>query len=163
MHAVLSAVRRDKITGVSKIELLCTRSFALVRVTHNLIFHASLGWIDKLVIGLNGMGLEIPYYAVIFTSKLKDLPSEKRAHYDNVGDKMVALAAVQPGFLGVDSVRDAERTGITVSYWKDLESIRNWKRNSEHTIARNQRDAFYLYYNTRIALVEREYEFSLIQ
>lgn len=75
---------------------------------------------------------------------------------------MVELAAQQPGFLGVDSVRDTTRTGITVSYWRDLESIRMWKRNSEHTIARNQKNAFYLHYNVKIALVEREYEFSLL-
>jgi heme-degrading monooxygenase HmoA len=43
---------------------------------------------------------------------------------------MVELASEQPGFLGVESVR--EDLGITVSYWESLEAIRNWKRNAEH-------------------------------
>ena len=46
---------------------------------------------------------------------------------------MVDLAKTQIGFLGVESVR--RELGITVSYWKDLNSIKNWKNNSEHKIA----------------------------
>ncbi|WP_407657790.1 antibiotic biosynthesis monooxygenase family protein [Marinobacter guineae] len=47
-----------------------------------------------------------------------------------MADRMVALAAAQPGFLGMESVR--EDLGITVLYWESLESITNWKRNAEH-------------------------------
>ena len=34
---------------------------------------------------------------------------------------MVELAKQQPGFLGIESVK--EKLGISVSYWKDLASI----------------------------------------
>ena len=64
-----------------------------------------------------------PYYAVIFTST-RTLAENG---YSEMANKMVELAKIQPGFLGVESVREEMR--ITVSYWKDLEAIKNWKEN----------------------------------
>ena len=63
-----------------------------------------------------------PYYAVIFTS----LRTEGDQGYGATAERMVELAAQQPGFLGVESAR--EGLGITVSYWADLASIAAWKR-----------------------------------
>ena len=40
---------------------------------------------------------------------------------------MVELTKMQNVFIGVVSVQN--ETGITASYWKDLESIKNWKQN----------------------------------
>ncbi len=70
-----------------------------------------------------------PYYAVIFTN----LRTESDNGYGSTADRMVELASKQSGFLGIDSVR--ETLGITVSYWKDLESIKLWKQNTEHLVA----------------------------
>ncbi|QDU27599.1 hypothetical protein ETAA8_26870 [Anatilimnocola aggregata] len=53
-----------------------------------------------------------PYYAVIFTSQLAD----HAPGYDELARRMLELAAQQPGYLGVESVRDASGAGITVSY-----------------------------------------------
>ena len=93
-----------------------------------------------------------PYYAVIFTS----LKTGEDDGYNAMADRMVELAALQPGFLGVESAR--ESLGITVSYWSDLESIKSWKANSEHLEAqRLGRDRWYSSYKTRIAKVERDY------
>ena len=96
-----------------------------------------------------------PYYAVIFTS----VNTENDEDYAKTADRMVELAKEQKGFLGVESARND--IGITVSYWKDLESIKNWKENAEHTLAREQgRKKWYQSYKTRIALVERYYGFE---
>ncbi|MFM2480362.1 antibiotic biosynthesis monooxygenase family protein [Celerinatantimonas sp. YJH-8] len=93
-----------------------------------------------------------PYYAVIFTSHRTDGDQG----YQQMAEKMVALAATQPGFLGVESAR--EDVGITVSYWADLESIKNWKANAEHLQAQKQgRSQWYSSFKTRIAKVERDY------
>src|SRR3990167_2869206 len=93
-----------------------------------------------------------PYYAVIFTSLRTDVDDG----YGAVAERMVALAAQQPGFLGVESARDG--VGITVSYWTDLESIRAWKANAEHQEAqRLGHQKWYASFKTRIAKVEREY------
>ena len=70
-----------------------------------------------------------PYYAVIFTS----LRTEGDQGYAAVSDQMMQLAEKQDGFLGVEHAR--ETLGITVSYWQDLESIKKWKHQAEHTQA----------------------------
>ena len=96
-----------------------------------------------------------PYYAVIFSSTLAD----DATGYESMAGRMVDLAKEQDGFLGVESAsRTSEGFGITVSYWRDLESIRRWKAQSEHAAAQRMgRDAFYKNYRLRIARVEREY------
>ena len=95
-----------------------------------------------------------PYYAVIFTSIRTDIDEG----YGLTADAMVGLAEKQPGFLGVESARND--VGITVSYWADLESIKQWKSNSEHLLAQKLgREKWYQTFKTRIAKVERDYEF----
>ncbi|MES2747286.1 MAG: antibiotic biosynthesis monooxygenase [Bacteroidota bacterium] len=95
-----------------------------------------------------------PYYAVIFTS----IKSDFDEGYAEMAEKMEVLAKQQPGFLGVESARN--EVGITVSYWKDLESIKNWKQDLDHIDAQIQgRTKWYEKYTVRIALVEREYSF----
>ncbi len=94
-----------------------------------------------------------PYYAVIFSSE----QSDDLDGYAETAAHMLELAALQPGYLGVESAR--EGLGITVSYWSDLESIRAWKQVAEHREAqRLGREKWYAAYKTRIARVERDYD-----
>jgi heme-degrading monooxygenase HmoA len=93
-----------------------------------------------------------PYYAVIFTSQRTDGDNG----YDGMATKMVELAAKQPGYLGIESAR--ENLGITVSYWSDLESIKNWKANIEHKEAQKiGHEKWYSSFKVRISKVERDY------
>lgn len=93
-----------------------------------------------------------PYYAVIFTS----LRTEGDNGYAQMADNMVELAQQQPGFLGIETAR--EDVGITVSYWSDLESIKQWKANLDHQQAqRLGREKWYSSFKTRISKVERDY------
>jgi len=93
-----------------------------------------------------------PYYAVIFTNT----QSADTAGYSEMAAKMVSLAELQPGYLGIESAR--ESVGITVSYWRDLESIKQWKNQAEHLEAQALgKSRWYSAYTTRIALVERDY------
>ncbi len=97
------------------------------------------------------------YYAVIFTSR----QSANTAGYDQAARRMEELAAAQPGFLGIDSLRDASGKGITVSYWESLESIRAWKNEVEHLQAqRLGRRRWYAEYHLRVCRVEYEYRHS---
>ncbi|MGO4371485.1 antibiotic biosynthesis monooxygenase [Paenibacillus sp. MCAF20] len=99
------------------------------------------------------------YYAVIFTSKRTDGDQG----YGHMADRMEELAGKQPGFIGVESVRDAAGVGITVSYWDSLESIGNWKRNEAHQVAQEKgKQVWYEHYTVRICKVEREYSFGLV-
>ncbi len=95
-----------------------------------------------------------PYYAVIFTSLRTDVEDG----YGAMSEAMVASAAMQPGFLGVESAR--EEVGITVSYWDSLEAIAAWKRDGAHLVAQKLgRDNWYTAYKTRICKVEHDYGF----
>jgi heme-degrading monooxygenase HmoA len=97
---------------------------------------------------------QTPYYAVIFTS----LRTDGDNGYSAMSDEMVALAAQQEGFLGVESARD--EIGITVSYWQSLESIKNWKANTRHLLAQKYgREKWYTQYKVRICVIEHDYEF----
>ncbi len=96
-----------------------------------------------------------PYYAVIFTS----VQTAEKAGYAEMAAEMEKLVVKQPGFLGFESSR--ETIGITVSYWKDLESIKKWKENDSHSLARQKgREMWYEKFKVRIAKVERDYGFE---
>ncbi len=96
-----------------------------------------------------------PYYAVIFSS----LNTKGDNGYSEMAKRMVEMASQQKGFLGVETV--SEDLGITVSYWKDLESIKHWKNNTEHSLARKKgKTDWYSSFKIRIALVERDYGFE---
>ena len=96
-----------------------------------------------------------PYYAVIFTS----LRTAGDNGYGKMAEAMEALAATQPGFLGIESARDG--LGITVSYWASLEAIAAWKANAAHLVAQQHgRDTWYEEFKVRICRVERDYAFA---
>jgi heme-degrading monooxygenase HmoA len=100
---------------------------------------------------------EPPYYAVIFTSTRTEVDEG----YGPTADQMVELASQQPGFLGVESARDADGLGITVSYWESEEAIANWRKNAEHRIAQGHgRAKWYDEFVTRVAKVERTNAFT---
>jgi len=99
---------------------------------------------------------EPPYYAVIFTSLL----TEEDRGYGEMAQRMMELAQEQQGFLGVESVRDG--LGITVSYWRDRESIERWRADAEHQAAQKLgRERWYAAYRIRIAKVEEEKTFGV--
>lgn len=97
-----------------------------------------------------------PYYAVIFTSKHTD----EISGYNEMVQKMEDLAKKQEGFLGIESARND--IGITISYWENLEAIKNWKQQNDHIIAQQKgREDWYSWYHVRVCKIEREYVFNL--
>ena len=65
----------------------------------------------------------------------------------------------QPGYIGMESVREKDGFGITVCYWTVEASITNWKNNLEHQDAQEKgRVGWYKNYFLRIAKVERDNE-----
>jgi heme-degrading monooxygenase HmoA len=97
---------------------------------------------------------EPPYYAVIFTNQRR--PGDDG--YDETAERMAALAAAQPGYLGAEGVRGADGLGITVSYWRSEADIAAWRRELAHAAAREQgRAQWYSHYELRVARVERAY------
>ncbi len=100
---------------------------------------------------------EPPYYAVIFSSQRRG----DDTGYAAMAERMVELAALQRGFLGVESCRDADGFGITVSYWDSPVAIAAWKADVEHLRAQALgRSDWYAHYELRIARVERAHAFD---
>ena len=101
-----------------------------------------------------------PYFAVIFSSTR----TAGDDGYGAMSDHMVELAQGMPGFLGVESVRDASAAGapgITVAYWESEESIRAWRAHAEHRVAqRFGRERWYQTFAVRVCKVERAYGFE---
>jgi len=97
-----------------------------------------------------------PYYAVIFSS----IRTDNDEGYAQTIEQMMALGTGHEGCLGFESVSEGDQ-GISVSYWKDLDSIRDWKQVAEHITAQKAgREKWYKSYTTRIAKVERDYSFD---
>jgi heme-degrading monooxygenase HmoA len=67
--------------------------------------------------------------------------------------RMLELAQQQDGFIAFESAR--QEIGITVSYWHDLESIKQWRNHVEHREAqRLGRKVWYDSFELHIARVE---------
>jgi heme-degrading monooxygenase HmoA len=96
--------------------------------------------------------------AVIFVSQRTDKDAEG---YAEAAEAMAALAAAQPGYAGVDSVRDSGGLGITVSYWMDDASAKAWRDNPDHTRIRDLgRARWYDWYVLEVTRIERGYRWS---
>lgn len=99
-----------------------------------------------------------PYYAVLFTSVRTSGDDDE---YSRTAERMIELAAAQPGFLGIEHARGADGLGITISYWDCPESIRLWQQHAEHLQAQaNGKAKWYERFQLRVCRVERAYGFE---
>jgi uncharacterized protein (DUF952 family)/heme-degrading monooxygenase HmoA len=93
--------------------------------------------------------------AVIFSSVRSGADGEG---YGAMAERMEELAREQPGYVGIESARNPDGSGITVSYWATEADAAAWKQVSEHLSAQNAgRDRWYDSYTVRVATVTREY------
>jgi heme-degrading monooxygenase HmoA len=84
-----------------------------------------------------------PYYAVIFTSQKMSIDN---ADYSKAAQRMSELAALQPGYLGMEHVGDPTGAAIT----------------AEHLEAQaSGREKWYQHYFLRVCRVERDAEFKV--
>ena len=92
------------------------------------------------------------FYAVIFSST----KSEDLEGYAEMDALTMKLAHEQKGFLGYESVNNGP-TGIFISYWMDMDSILEWKKNSTHLLAKSNSKKWYKRYLSQICKVERNH------
>lgn len=96
------------------------------------------------------------YYAVIFSSVRS---KEHGDEYGMMAERMIELASEQSGFIGVESCRNDDGFGITVSYWESLEAIENWRNHSMHCEAKQRgKSSFCDEFKLRISKVISERE-----
>jgi heme-degrading monooxygenase HmoA len=80
------------------------------------------------------------------------------AGYAEAARAMDALAAAQPGCLGVDAARGGDGFGITVRYWTDEVSAMVWRDHPQRAAMREAgRGSWYDHYDLHIAHVTRSY------
>lgn len=98
-----------------------------------------------------------PYYAVIFAS----IKNENNEGYEEWDKRMFELVEKEVGYLGHESYRHEDGKGVTISYWKDLESLSHWRNNTLHQKAQQLgRQKWYDHFRIRVCKVERDYEFN---
>ncbi|MEZ5648379.1 MAG: antibiotic biosynthesis monooxygenase [Alphaproteobacteria bacterium] len=98
----------------------------------------------------------MPHYAVIFISTRNDMND---ASYDALAKKMDELSRTQEGYLGIESVRNADGHGITVSYWSSLEALKKWKAHKDHLTAQSLgKSRWYKDYKIQICRIDEERE-----
>lgn len=98
---------------------------------------------------------QLPYFAVIFVSER----SEDDEGYQEMDELMMAEALKQPGFLGYSSAGEG-RGGIFISYWRDQESIDQWRKHSGHLQAKANAKRWYYYFHSLICEVKSQQEFE---
>lgn len=99
--------------------------------------------------------------AVIFISRRNGRDEEG---YAAAAEAMGAEAARQPGYAGIDSVRNADGHGITISYWKDEASAAAWRNHAAHSAIRDKgRALWYDHYELIVAEVTRSYSWKAEQ
>jgi heme-degrading monooxygenase HmoA len=92
-------------------------------------------------------------YAVIFRAELNELDEE----YSVTASRMRELAFSQYSCTEIVSSTENNRE-ITISYWDNLQLIKNWKADPEHLLAQSMgKEKWYKSYSVQIVEVLREY------
>ncbi|MER5307067.1 antibiotic biosynthesis monooxygenase [Streptomyces sp. NPDC002773] len=102
-------------------------------------------------------GIEPPYYTALFTSIRPEAPEG----YAETSTRMQEIVKEIPGFLGYEAARSPGGIGITVAYFRDLESLDAWRLDTEHQAAKAYgREHWYESYSVHIGKVERSYSYE---
>ncbi|MFE5733189.1 antibiotic biosynthesis monooxygenase family protein [Streptomyces sp. NPDC056528] len=102
-------------------------------------------------------GIEPPYYTAVFTSVRPDAPEG----YAETASRMQEIVEGMPGYLGHESARTPGGLGITVAYFRDLESLDAWRLHTAHQEAKaHGREHWYDSYSVHIGRVERSYGYE---
>lgn len=87
----------------------------------------------------------------------------KKEEYLHIAQELKPLLETMDGFISIErfqSLADESKI-LSLSFWKDEESIRQWRNTEEHRIAQAAgRDHVFKDYRLRIAAVVRDYGMS---
>ena len=92
--------------------------------------------------------------AVIFTSQRTSYTEG----YEEFNVKLEILANQMIGFIKQESTRQEDGFGISISYWKDEESAKQFKQIPIHLEAQQKgKTHYYQWYDVKIFKVDRHY------
>ena len=92
-------------------------------------------------------------YAVIFTVNIKEVDDQ----YSQMAQSMRDLVFSKYGCEEFNSSTEGD-VEIAISYWQDLKSIQEWKKDLKHLEAQSLgKQKWYSWYKVEIAKIERSY------
>ena len=95
---------------------------------------------------------------VLFRSRLTE---EAGAEYVATDQSLAEMARRAPGFVDVKSFTAQDGERLTIVWWKDLETLRQWREDPAHRAAQEKgRRLWYRYYDMEVAEVVRESHFA---
>jgi len=98
-----------------------------------------------------------PSLIILFRSKLTD---QAREDYQAMNAELEILVRQNPGFIDVKSYTAADGERLTVVWWRDEESLAEWRNLMRHREAQNTgRQKWYEYYNVDVATITRSRSF----
>lgn len=106
---------------------------------------------------LHGSAPEPPFWAVLFISQ----KSADLAGYHEMDEEMLATAQKQEGFLGYAFAGSAAKS-VFVSFWRNEQSIAQWRQHAGHRKAKAQAGRWYRYYHSLICEVRSHREMTAL-
>lgn len=95
---------------------------------------------------------------ILFRSKLTP---EAGDDYTSMNTEMERLVRDNPGFIEAKSYKSADGERLTIVWWKDEKSLKEWRNQAEHRVAQaTGRKKWYEYYHMEVATVVRTSAFD---
>src|SRR4051812_35865682 len=95
---------------------------------------------------------------ILFRSKLTFAAG---ADYDAMDAELSALVKDNPGFIRTTSYRSADGERLTVVWWRDEQSLKEWRELARHRFAQQTgREKWYEFYEMEVAPVTRPRSFQ---
>jgi len=95
---------------------------------------------------------------ILFRSKLT---AEAGADYQAMDTELEGLVRQNPGFVDVKSYTAQDGERLTVVWWRDEESLTEWRNLARHREAQNTgRQKWYQYYKMDVARITRTKSFE---
>ncbi|MGH9577018.1 MAG: antibiotic biosynthesis monooxygenase family protein [Terriglobales bacterium] len=95
---------------------------------------------------------------ILFFSRLTDQAGED---YYQMDEELSQLVKDAPGFMGVKSFKAEGGERLTVVWWKDEETLRQWRELPRHRVAQQTgRERWYQHYRMEIARIQRRTAFN---
>jgi len=95
---------------------------------------------------------------VLFRSRL--IP-EANNGYAEMAEQMSKLARSSPGFIAEKGFTAEDGERLTVVWWQDEETLKQWRNDVQHLVAqRVGREKWYEYYKLEVATVTRSNTFE---
>ena len=81
-----------------------------------------------------GPSIEPPYWVVVFTARLAE--GVDKVEYGRLSAQLGRLVRANEGFLGEDAASSEDGLLISVTYWRDISSLRSWAEDPRHMRAK---------------------------